>query len=91
MSKSTAETTKPKGPERQAAPPRSAQAAARSVHTKPEAKSDSKDDLKSLEQHAAFVNHQDKVEKIAVLAQHEWQHWLDGAVRMFLHSGSLVV
>ena len=44
------------------------------------------DDLKSLEQHASFVkNHQEKVEKIAVLTAHEWQHWLVGAVRVFLH------
>ncbi len=44
------------------------------------------DSFATLEKHAAFVKtHQDKVERIAVLARHEWQHWLVGAVRVFLH------
>jgi len=43
-------------------------------------------DLAALENHAAFVkSHQQKVERIAVIAPHEWQHWLIGAIRLFLH------
>lgn len=44
------------------------------------------DNFAALEKHAAFVkHHQDKVERIAVIARYEWQHWLVGAVRVFLH------
>ncbi len=43
-------------------------------------------DFAALEEHAAFVkSHQAKVDRIAVIAAHEWQHWLIGAVRVFLH------
>lgn len=42
--------------------------------------------IAALEDHAAFVKaHQQKVARIAVIARHEWQHWLVGAVRVFLH------
>jgi energy-converting hydrogenase Eha subunit G len=41
---------------------------------------------------AAFKNHvrfikdrQKKVERIAAIAGHSWQHWLIGTARMFLH------
>ena len=35
--------------------------------------------------HVGFVkNHQRKVERIAVIAAHGWQHWVIGAVKMFL-------
>jgi hypothetical protein len=44
------------------------------------------EDPAAIERHAAFVKgHQQKVERIAVLAAHDWQHWLIGAVRVFLH------
>ena len=44
------------------------------------------DSLATLERHFAFVrDHQAKVERIAVIARHEWQHWLVGAIRVFLH------
>jgi hypothetical protein len=44
------------------------------------------EDIAALEKHAAFVKaHQQKVERIAVIARHEWQHWLVGAVKVFLH------
>ncbi len=44
------------------------------------------DDIAALEQHAAFVKaHQQSVDRIAVIARHEWQHWLVGAVKVFLH------
>lgn len=40
----------------------------------------------ALEKHAAFVkDHQDRVLRVAILARHDWQHWLVGAVRVFLH------
>ena len=44
------------------------------------------ENIAALEKHAAFVKtHQQKVERIAVIARHDWQHWLVGAVRVFLH------
>jgi hypothetical protein len=44
------------------------------------------DNFAALEQHAAFVKaRQEKVERIAIIAQHDWQHWLVGAVKVFLH------
>jgi hypothetical protein len=44
------------------------------------------ENIAALENHAAFVKaHQQKVARIAVIARHEWQHWLVGAVRVFLH------
>ena len=43
-------------------------------------------DLGALEEHAAFVkSHQEKVERIALIAAHEWQRWLVSAIRLFLH------
>jgi hypothetical protein len=42
--------------------------------------------IAALESHASFVKaHQQKVERIAVIARHDWQHWLVGAVKVFLH------
>ena len=42
--------------------------------------------VSAFETHAGFVKaHQDKVERVAVIAPHEWQHWLVAAVRVFLH------
>ena len=44
------------------------------------------ENVAAFENHAAFVKrHQDKVERIAVIVGHEWQHWLIGTVRIFLH------
>jgi SpoIIAA-like len=44
------------------------------------------DDIAAFETHAAFVrDHMAKVERIAVIAPHPWQHWLVGAVRIFVH------
>lgn len=43
-------------------------------------------DLAALEEHAAFVkSHQEKVERIAVIAAQEWQRWLISAIKVFLH------
>ena len=44
------------------------------------------ENIEAFENHAGFVkNHQQKVERIAVIAAHDWQHWLIGAVRIFVH------
>ena len=44
------------------------------------------DSLTALEKHAGFVKaHQEKVARIAVIARRDWQHWLIGAVKVFLH------
>jgi SpoIIAA-like len=42
--------------------------------------------ISAFEAHAAFVkDHQAKAERIAVIAPHEWQHWLVGVAKVFLH------
>jgi type II secretory pathway component PulK len=44
------------------------------------------ENIGAFEKHAGFVkNHQQKVERIAVIAGHQWQHWLIGAVRVLVH------
>jgi hypothetical protein len=44
------------------------------------------ENFSAVENHAAFVNnHQQNVDRIALLAGHDWQHWLVGALRVFLH------
>jgi energy-converting hydrogenase Eha subunit G len=44
------------------------------------------DSIAAFETHAGFIKaHQQKVERIAVIAGHEWQHWLVGAIRLFVH------
>lgn len=44
------------------------------------------ENIAAFESHAGFVkNHQQKVDRIAVVVAHNWQHWLIGAVRVFLH------
>lgn len=44
------------------------------------------ENIPAFEHHAGFVKrHQQKVERIAVIAGQDWQHWLIGAVRIFLH------
>jgi hypothetical protein len=44
------------------------------------------ENIAAFERHAGFVRtHQHKVERIAVIAGHEWQHWLIGAFRVFVH------
>jgi hypothetical protein len=43
-------------------------------------------DISAFEAHATFVkDHQANAERIAVIAPHEWQHWLIGLARVFLH------
>ena len=44
------------------------------------------ENIAAFENHGGFINdHQQKIERIAVIVGHDWQHWLIGAVRMFLH------
>ena len=44
------------------------------------------ENITAFENHAGFVkNHQSKVDRIAVIVAHDWQHWLIGTVRIFVH------
>jgi hypothetical protein len=44
------------------------------------------ENIQAFETHAGFAkHHQQKVERIAVIAAHDWQHWLIAAVRIFVH------
>jgi len=44
------------------------------------------DNIAAFEKHAGFVKtHQQNVERVAVIAPHEWQHWLVATVRVFMH------
>jgi hypothetical protein len=40
----------------------------------------------AFEQHMGFVkNHQQKIERAAMIAGHAWQHWVVGAIKLFVH------
>jgi hypothetical protein len=44
------------------------------------------ENMAAFEKHAGFVrDHQMKADRIAVIASHDWQHWLIGTVRVFVH------
>jgi SpoIIAA-like len=44
------------------------------------------ENLTAFENHAGFVkNHQKKVDRIAVIIAHDWQRWLVGAIKVFVH------
>ncbi len=44
------------------------------------------ENAEALEKHILFVkNHQSKVRRIAVLAGHDWQHWIAAIVNVFVH------
>ncbi len=44
------------------------------------------ENFKAFELHAGFVKmHQMYVDRLAVIAGHDWQHWLVDTLRMFLH------
>jgi hypothetical protein len=44
------------------------------------------DNIAAFEHHALFVKaHQQRAERVAIIAPHEWQHWLVASVRVFLH------
>ena len=42
--------------------------------------------IAAFERHIGFVKkHQLKVERISVITGHEWQHWVVGTIRLFVH------
>jgi SpoIIAA-like len=42
--------------------------------------------IAAFEKHIGFVkNHHQKVEHIAVIVGHDWQYWVIGTMRLFLH------
>ena len=44
------------------------------------------ENLPAFEKHLAFVkSHEKKVERIAVIAKHDWQHWMMGILKAFVH------
>lgn len=44
------------------------------------------ENLQAFENHMGFVKgHHRKVEAIAILAGHDWQHWVAGTASLFLH------
>jgi hypothetical protein len=44
------------------------------------------ENIAAFERHVGFVKtHNEKVERIAVIVSHDWQHWVVGTVRMFVH------
>ena len=44
------------------------------------------ENIAALEKHVGFVkDHQNKIARIAVIAPHDWQHWLIGTVKIFVH------
>ncbi|MGX9431095.1 MULTISPECIES: SpoIIAA family protein [Bradyrhizobium] len=44
------------------------------------------EDIAAFEKHIGFVkNHHQKVERIAVIVGHNWQYWVIGTMRLFLH------
>lgn len=44
------------------------------------------EDLKAFERHVGFIkNHQQKLDRVAAIVAHKWQHWLAGAFRLLLH------
>ena len=44
------------------------------------------ENIEAFETHAGFIkNHQEKVERIAVITAHDWQLWLIGMIKMFVH------
>src|SRR5208283_441395 len=44
------------------------------------------ENIAAFANHVGFIkNHQQKVERIAVIAARDWQRWVIGAVRMFLN------
>jgi hypothetical protein len=44
------------------------------------------EDIEALKKHMLFVkHHQSKIKRIAVLAAHDWQHWIAAIVNIFVH------
>jgi hypothetical protein len=44
------------------------------------------ENIAAFERHIGFVkNHHQKVERISVITGHDWQHWVIGTIRLFVH------
>jgi hypothetical protein len=44
------------------------------------------ENMEAFENHTSFIKtHYQKIERIAVVVGHEWQRWLAGAIKVFLH------
>jgi hypothetical protein len=44
------------------------------------------ENMEAFEHHTSFIKtHYQKVDRIAVVVGHEWQRWLAGAIKAFLH------
>jgi len=44
------------------------------------------ENIAAFERHIGFVkNHHRKVERVSVIAGHDWQHWVIGTIRLFVH------
>ena len=44
------------------------------------------ENISAFERHIGFVKgHHQKIERIAVIAAHDWQQWVIGTVRIFVH------
>ena len=44
------------------------------------------ENIAAFERHIGFVkNHHQKIERIAVIVAHDWQHWVVGTIRIFVH------
>ena len=44
------------------------------------------ENIAAFERHIGFVkNHHQKVERISVIAGHDWQYWVIGTIRLFVH------
>src|SRR6516225_3583699 len=44
------------------------------------------ENIAAFERHIGFVKkHQQKVERISVIAGHDWQHWVIRTIRLFVH------
>jgi hypothetical protein len=44
------------------------------------------ENMEAFENHISFIkNHYQKIDRIAVVVGHEWQRWLAGAIKVFLH------
>lgn len=43
-------------------------------------------DMEAARKHFAFVrDHQKKIERVALIAGHAWQHWIAGMASVFVH------
>src|SRR5215469_4325191 len=44
------------------------------------------ENITAFERHISFIkNHHQKVERISIVTGHDWQHWVIGTIRLFVH------